>query len=365
MSLTRKVNIKDVAKRAGVSPATAARVAGKYGNVSETTRQRVLSAIQELGYQPDAIARSMVTRSTRTIGLVVTDITNPFFAELARGVESITWSQGYSLFLADTDEDIAREKAMISTMREKRVDGIILVPASSQYSRHLSELVKEGTPLVLVDRAVSRLDVDRVMVDNEQGAYQAVSHLASLGHRRIAMILDNPAITTNTERLAGYRRALKEYGLQEDETLILICRYTSQSAYQNIAQLLERSDRPTALFTANNFMTLGALQAIYDNGLQVSKDIALVGFDDLDRGGINLPKLTAVAQPVNEIGQLAAQRLITRMQGKTDSAQEYRLKTRFIIRESCGAGRVSNDKQKGEENSKDKGVISQNELKRI
>lgn len=341
MTQIRKVNIKDVAKRAGVSAATAARVAGNYGNVSNITRQRVLSAIQELGYQPDAIARSMVTRSTRTIGLVVTDITNPFFAELARGIESVTWDQGYSLFLADTDEDLEREKAMISAMQEKRVDGIILVPASSKYSRHLTDLVKDGTPLVLVDRAVNKLDVDTVMVDNEQGAYQAVSHLVSLGHKRIAIILDNPLITTNIERLNGYYRALKEHGLQDDESLILMCKYTSQSAYQNIAQMLARSDRPTALFTANNFMTLGALQAIYDKGMLVPEDIAMVGFDDLDWAAIGSCKLTAVAQPVNDIGQLAAHRLIIRMKGKSDSTQEYRLKTRFIIRETCGAYKVS------------------------
>ena len=205
-----KVTIKDVAQKARVSPATVSRVVGNYGYVAEKTRRKVLAAIRELNYRPDTIARSLVTKSTRTIGLVLTDITNPFFAQLARGIEDVTWNNGYTLILANTDEDIERERAIIFALIEKRVDAFIVVPASSKQAPHLEELTRHGIPLVLLDRSVNGLNVDTIMVDNEMGAYQAVSHLIKNGHKRIGIVYDNDEITTSIERLNGYRHALEE-----------------------------------------------------------------------------------------------------------------------------------------------------------
>lgn len=332
-----KVTIVEVAKAAGVSPATVSRVVGNYGYVSEETRRKVQTAVDELGYHPDTIARSMVTKSTRTIGLVVTDITNPFFAQLARGVESVAWQNGYTLILANTDEDSERERAIISALQEKRVDAFIIVPASSRNAPHLDELLKSGAPVVLLDRGVKNLAVDAVMVDNEEGAYQAVTHLIQLGHSRIGIILDNPEITTNQERLAGYERAINDHGLSLEKELIRSCQYTRQSAYELVRAMLQTSVRPTALFTTNNFMTIGAIKAVNEAGLNIPKDIALVGFDDLEWNQVNYPQLTAVAQPVAEMGRLAGQRILARLKGENSPAMEIRLKTRFIVRESCGA----------------------------
>lgn len=337
-----KVTIKDVAAKAGVSPATVSRVVGNYGYVSEKTRRKVLSAIEELGYRPDSIARSLVTRATHTIGLVVTDITNPFFAHLVRGVEEVTWQHGYTLILANTDEDVQREEAIIQTLQEKRVDAFIVVPASSQAAPHLQEVVSEGIPLVLADRSVQDLAVDTVMVDNEDGAHRAVSHLIRLGHRRIGIVLDNLKITTNEERLAGYRQALLENGLPLEESLIQSCRYTQHSAYELVSTMLAGAERSTALFTANNFMTIGAIQAIREAGLRIPQDIALVGFDDLEWNQVYAPYLTAVAQPVFEIGNIAAQRIIAQLKGEENSVMEIRLKTKFIVRQSCGAQSQTN-----------------------
>ncbi len=331
-----RVTIKEVAEKAGVSPATVSRAVGQYGYVSEKTRRKILAAIRELGYKPNAIARSMVTRSTQTVGLVITDITNPFFATLARGVEEVTWQNGYTLILANTDENLQREQAVVRTLQEKRVDGLIVVPASSNPAPHLEDMLVEGTPLVLVDRNVRDCAVDVVMVDNESGAYQAVSHLVAQGYRRIAMIVDNLDISTNAERLAGYRKSLRDGGVEVDEDLIQSCQYTRQSAYALVSRLLQAPQPPTALFTANNFMTIGAISAIQEAGLTIPGDIALVGFDDVNWTELNNPRLTMVAQPVLDLGRVAAQRLLARMKGDKSSPQEIRLKTRFSLRQSGG-----------------------------
>lgn len=333
----KRVTIKEVALRAGVSPATASRVAGNYGYVSKNSRKRVQAAIQELGYQPNSVARSMVTKSTHTLGLVVTDITNPFFAHLMRSVEDVAWEAGYTLFLANTDENPQREEAVIRTALERQVDGLILVPSSSRSTPYLENIIQRGTPLVLLDRSVEGLAADAVMVDNAFGAYQAVMHLIQLGHRRIGMIIDNLDISTNAERLAGYRRALQEANIPIDEQLIQSCQFTEQSAFNLTLDMFNRSQRPTALFAANNFMTLGVLHAAQQAQLSIPEDIALVGFDDIEWTAYSPLQITAVAQPVHEMGSVAAKRLILHLQGDETPPMEIRLKTRFIIRKSCGS----------------------------
>jgi LacI family transcriptional regulator, galactose operon repressor len=334
--IKNKVTIKDVARRAGVSPATASRVSGKYGYASKAVRRKVQAAIQELGYHPNFVARSMVTKDTRTLGLIVTDITNPFFAQLMRSVEDIAWEAGYTLFLANSDENPEREAAIIQTILERQVDGLILVPASSQSTPYLEHFLLQGIPLVLLDRNVKGLAVDAVMVDNEAGAHQAVSYLIRLGHRHIGMVIDNLDISTNAERLAGYRRAFLEADLVVDEQFIQSCQFTEQSAFNLTVRMLSNPHRPTALFAANNFMTLGILRAARETHLRIPEDIALVGFDDLDWTAFSPLQLTAVAQPVQELGSLAARRLLMRLQGDQMSPMEIRLNTKFIIRKSCG-----------------------------
>jgi LacI family transcriptional regulator len=327
--------IRDVAKAAGVSQATASRVAGKYGYVSAKNRQKVLKAIRDLSYRPNRIARSMVTKSTQTVGLVVTDIQNPFFAELARGIEEVAWAHGYTLILANTDESLERESAILTVLQEKMVDGLILVPASSRPSDTRTALNNQGIPVVLLDRASADLDVDTVLVDNENAAYQAVSYLIGLGHKRIGMIVDSLEITTNEERLAGYRSAMYDHGLPIEKDLLQPCLYTRESAYEITREMLKMPDRPTALFTAFNFISIGALRAIQEAGLQIPRDISMVGFDEVDSNHLNYPQLTVVVQPVSDMARVAGERLIARLQGDKTMAQEIRLKTKFVLRESC------------------------------
>jgi LacI family transcriptional regulator len=331
-----RITIKDVAKRAGVSPATVSRVVGAYGYVSRESRQKVMTAIRQLGYRPNAIARSLVKRSSSVIGMVVTDIQNPFFARLVRGVEQAIWGKGYALFLANSDEDVVREQAILTILEEKQVDGLILVPASSEKTHHLHHLLDLDIPIVLLDRAAKGINVDTVLVDNEKGAYQAVTHLISLGHRRIGLIIDNLDITTNMERMAGYRRALNEAGLPVEEGLIRSCQFTEQSAYEITLEMFRQENPPTALFTANNFMTIGALRALHTSGLRIPDDVAIVGFDDLESSQACWPNLTAVAQPAYAMGTTAAERLLSRLSNNASPPMEIRLQTEFIIRQSCG-----------------------------
>lgn len=339
MKKSSQVTIKDVAAKAGVSPATASRVAGNYGYVSSINRRKVLAAIKQLGYRPNTIARSMVTKSTNTIGLVVTDITNPFFAQLVRSVENITWQAGYTLILANTDENAQREETIIQTLMEKCVDGLILVPASSQPSTYMDKYLQQGLQLVLLDRSIEGISVDTVMVDNENAAFLAVTHLIKLGHRRIGMVIDNLAISTNTERLAGYKRAFREADLPLEESLIRSCQFTEQSAYGIASEMLRLPHHPTAFFAANNFMTMGILHAIRQLGLKVPEEVALVGFDDLDWTTFGQPELTAVMQPVNEMGAVAAQRMLARLQDDQTPVLDIRLKTQFVVRQTCGSKR--------------------------
>ncbi len=333
----KTVTIKEVARKAGVSPATASRVAGNYGYTSKPIQQRVLAAIQELGYRPNTVARSMVTKSTHTLGLVVTDITNPFFAHLMRSVEDVTWEAGYTLFLSNTDENIHREEAIIQKILERQVDGLILVPATSQSTPYLETFIQQGIPLVLLDRVITGLATDTVMVDNEHGAYQAVSHLIKMGHKRIGMVIDNLDISTNTERLAGYRKAFHDANLPIEDQLIQSCQFTEQSAFNLATEMFNHPQRPTALFAANNFMTLGILHATRAANLKVPEDIALVGFDDIEWTAYSPLQITTVAQPVQELGSVAAKRLLMRLQGDQTSPMEMRLKTNFIVRKSCGS----------------------------
>jgi LacI family transcriptional regulator len=252
-------------------------------------------------------------------------------------VEDVVREAGYTLFLANTDEDVTREEAVIRAMLERRVDGIILIPASSKPAPYFEHIIQQGIPLILLDRSVRGLSADTIMVDNENGAWQAVTHLIQIGHRRIGMVIDNLEISTNTERLAGYKRALTEAGLPVEENLIQSCQFTEQSAFDVALTMLGQPQRPTALFAANNFMTLGILHAAQQLGLRIPPDLALVGFDELDWVAYSPLQITVVAQPVAQMGNMAAQRLLARLQGDQTPPMEIRLKTDFIIRKSCGA----------------------------
>jgi LacI family transcriptional regulator len=340
-SRSTPITIRDVARLANVSQATAARAMGGYGYVSSTRRRRVEQAAQELGYRPNDIARALASGSTKTIGLIVGDIENPFFATLARGVADVVEAEGYTLLLANSDEDIEREHHAVEAFRTRLVDGIIIAPVTGYDSAHLRQ---HGWPVVCVDRSIRGVDVDTVTVTNARGARIAVEHLLALGHHRIGVVTDSAEIPSIAQRLRGYRTALRAAGNPVDEGLISVAASsTLAGGHQAAMELLSRPDRPHALFTTSNFMTAGAVRALRDLGLRMPDDIALVAFDDLEWTTIVEPPITVIAQPVLELGTVAGRRILARVGGDTSPAQKIRLPTELLIRGSCGESNGAGD----------------------
>jgi len=328
------VTLRDVARRANVSQATAARAMGGYGYVSANRRRRVEQAADELGYRSNDIARALASGSTKTVGLVVGDIENPFFAALARGVADVVEAEGYTLLLANSDEDIEREQRAVEAFRTRLVDGLIVAPVTGSDSAHLHQ---PGWPLVLVDRSIRGLDVDTVTVTNARGARVAVEHLLALGHRRIGVVTDSAEIPSISQRLRGYRSALRGAGLAVDDALIAVAESSTLSGgYAAARALLERADRVRAVFTTSNVMTAGATRALQDLGLKMPADVALIAFDDLEWTTIVEPPITVIAQPVLELGRTAGRRILARVGGDNSPAQRIRLPTQLIVRASCG-----------------------------
>ncbi len=330
------VTLKDVARVAGLSQATAARALGGYGYASPDAVERASDAARRLGYTPNGVARALVSRATRTVGLVVGDIENPFFAAAARGLADALEGEGHTVLLANSDEHRAAEQRAIEALRSHQVDGLVL--ASVGRADDLNAIAA-SSPLVLLDRSIRGVRADSVTVDNRAGARRAVEHLVTLGHRRIGIVSDHPSIASSAERLAGYRRALKDAGLPDDPGLVSIGGSTREDGHRAARALLDRADRPTALFTSNNFMTYGAVLALRELGLSVPGDVALVGFDDLDWTVLVDPPLTVVSQPVAELGATAGRLLLARIGGDESPPRRVRLPAHLIVRGSCGAVR--------------------------
>jgi LacI family transcriptional regulator len=328
------VTVRDVAEDAGVSQATAARALGGYGYASPDARSRVLESARRLGYSPNGVAKALVQNATMTVGVVVGDIDNPFFATAARGLTDMFDRHGYTVLLANADENAGRERRVLDALRSRRVDGLVVVPAPGA---KLGPVVAAGIPLVQLDRAVPGLAADAVLAENAEGAEAAVAHLIGRGHRRIGMVTDTTEIASSAERVEGYRRALEAAGIPFDEGLVAVGGSTQDEAHAAALRLLDRPDRPGAVFTANNFMTHGALRAAAELGLSIPNDLALVGFDDLDWTTLVNPPLTVVSQPVSELGRRAAMRLMARINGETTDPVTVRLPTHLIVRGSCGA----------------------------
>lgn len=326
--------IYDVAQHAGVAPATVSRVINDSGYVSVQTRERVEQAIAELGYRPNRLARGLRSKQTQTIGLVLSDITNPFWTTVARGVEDAASRAGFSVILCNTDESEAKQAQYLRLLLEKQVDGFVLVPATTGVDS-FSPVYERDVSFVVLDRKVP-ISVDTVRCDSVGGARELVTYLLGLGHRRIAVLSGSSDVSTATDRVEGYRCALMEAGVEIDESLILYRAFTHDAGYEMTMQVLRMSPPPTALFAVNNFIAIGALRALKDVGLQVPKDMSVVGFDDLPPRLIMQPSLTVVVQPAYEMGQQATELLLERLSGNAPEAcREIILPTELIIRSSA------------------------------
>lgn len=342
----RAATVADVAALAGVSSATAARALGGYGTVSIGTRDRVLEAARSLGYRANSIARSMVTGHTSTLGLVVADIENPFFAAVTRGFSDIARTADYDVMVVNTDEEPARERAALSVLVSRRVDGVALAPASSHDAEHLHAHVRSGRPLVLIDRSIRRLGTDVVGIDNRAAARLAVEHLLSAGHRRIAMLAGagssarpqpqdlRPSLMTGLDRIRGYRDALRAAGIGEQPEYLRVTHFRSSAAREEIRALLALPEPPTAVFCSDSLLSLGVLAGAGDAGASIPADLSLVAFDDADWMEVVTPAVTVMDQPAYDIGATAAERLLRRVSGDESRPRRYLLPTRLVPRAS-------------------------------
>jgi LacI family transcriptional regulator len=328
--------IREVAESAGVSYATVSHVINNTRLVSPETRERVLAAMAALNYRPNALARSLRQGKTNTIGLVLPDSANPFFAEISRCIEDETFKKGYSVFLCNTELDTQRELFYVDVLSKKQVDGIIFVAAGDQ-ADSLEFLVSRNMPVVMIDRDVPNVEVDAVLTDHQLGGYLATRHLLELGHTRIACIAGPSSITPSAERIIGYRKALEEAGLPYDEKLVLRGDYHAQSGMDITHTILRMDPRPTAIFALNDLMALGALRAAAEAGCSVPSDLAVVGYDDLELSHFTNPPLTTIAQPKTEIGAQAVDLLVDRMSRKDRSPSRVVLPPELIVRRSTQA----------------------------
>ena len=330
--------LKDVAKKVDVSVAVASRVLGNYGYVSEETRVKVLKAAQEIGYQPDILARGLRTKKTYSIGVIISDVTTFFFTSVVRGIEDVASQNGYNVTLCNSDEDSQKEREYLEELYKRKVDGII-VSATGKNTAYLKRLIRGGTPVVLVDRRLKEIDTIQVVVDNEWGAYEAIEHLIKLGYRRIGVINGLSGIMTSEERFSGYLKALRESGLPVDEELIKYGDFRMEKGKEAMLKFLKMGRPPQAIFVTNEVMTTGALLALRENGVSIPKEMAIVGFDDPVWAPLIQPPLTAVRQPSYSIGTIASQALLqkigNRSRGKPNH-EEIVLKPKLVIRESCG-----------------------------
>jgi LacI family transcriptional regulator len=330
----RGITLKDVAVAAKVSRATAARALNSYGYVGDETAKRVLAAAASLGYRANRVAQALRRGQLPLVGYVPADIQNPFFARIAHDLEIELRKEGHNLLIASSEEDVAQEKELLGSLRALSVRGYILAPASATDNQHVVDLSREGTPIVLIDRVAKNVRCDSVIVDNKGGACEAVDYLVASGHRRIGLLRDDSRIFTAQERLAGYQKALNAHGIGIDDSLISVSRSTVEHAIEATIRLFSGRNRPTAVFTVDSLMTQGALLALRSMGLSIPHDVSLVGFDDFNLATFTDPQITVVAQPISEIGPLAARLLLERLAGKKMAPRHKRFPTHLIVRGS-------------------------------
>ncbi|MBC7099315.1 LacI family DNA-binding transcriptional regulator [Candidatus Bipolaricaulota bacterium] len=303
--------------------------------VSPETAAKVWQAIRELDYHPNAVARSLRTRTTHVIGVVVSDITNPFFATLVRGAEDAAIAAGYSLIVCNSDEDPDKENLYVDMLRRRRMDGLLIAPVRDGGSPAIKALARRGMPFVFIDRRARDIRADAVLSDNVGGARMATQHLVERGHERIGIVLGIPGATTTEERYAGYRRALEEAGIPEDGRLVAYGEYRVRGGMRCAQEFLELNDPPTAIFSTNNLMTLGVLKALFSRRIRVPEEMAVVGFDDLEWAEMAHPPLTVVTQRPYEIGHRAAELLLERLGGYQGEPREVRVPVELIVRGSA------------------------------
>lgn len=327
------VTVADVAREAGVSTASVSRALSGADGVSAAVRERVVAAAAALGYRPNTVARSLRTTRTQTIGLIVPDLVNPFFGELAWAIEEAAHQYGYSVILCNANEETERQDGYIELMLARRVDGLLLTPVLEE-SPALQAAERQGMPMVFVDRAVPSMAAPVVRADGRVAIAELVDHLVDLGHERIAVITGPRRTLTGRERLTAFRTAMRARSLDLPKELVRFGNFQADSGRRATAQLLDLAEPPTAVFAIDNLMALGALQELRGRGLRIGSDIAVAGFDDPPWFQLLDPPMTTVSQPVISMGALAVRMLVEAIDA--GPAGSHLLDCELVVRASCG-----------------------------
>jgi LacI family transcriptional regulator len=327
--------IKEVAVLAGVSSATVSHVINGTRYVSDAVRDQVLNAMKELDYRPNDLARSLRSGITHTLGLIIPDSSNPFFAELGHCIENAAFKAGYSVILCNTENDMRKELLYVDVLTKKLVDGMIFV-AAGENADIFKSLVDLDIPVVVMDRNYEGLDLELVSSDNHQGGVLATSHLISLGHTRIGCVSGPSKINPSSKRLDGYMEALKSKGLPVDPKYIVQGDFHPESGFDAGIKLLSLPERPTAIFACNDLMAMGVIKAAASMGLRVPEDLALVGYDDIELASYTNPPLSTIKQPKVEMGLTALQIILDRIGNRESGRQKIQLPVSIVVRSSCG-----------------------------
>lgn len=335
--MSSRVTISDVARQAGVSLMTVSRVINNKGDVSSETRQHVLEVISDLGYRPSSIARSLATKETSTIGLIVPDVSNAFFAEITQGVERLAYSKGYHVFLCNTEEDPQRELEVIQSLEEKRVDGLILCSSRLEEEK-LIDILANLPAAVLINRRLSQSaedTFDSVILDDERGGWLATHHLIQSGHQHIGFLAGPPTSYSGARRCKGFLTAMQEAGIHLIDGWMQHCQPSVEGGYETTCDLLDTYPQLTALFCYNDLVAVGALQACDERKRRVPDELSIVGHDDISVASLVSPALTTCRVPRYELGARAATVLLERLRGYPDSCSQIILQPELVIRESA------------------------------
>lgn len=332
-------SIKDVALKARVSTTTVSHVVNRTRFVSDPVRHEVEAAIRELNYVPSAVARSLKSNSTKTIGMLIPNCSNPYFAEIVRSVEDHCFGAGYTLILCNTDDEPHRQSAYLQALTEKRIDGMIIISTGEgkDFQRMLHGL---PIPMVLLDREIDEVNCDLVETAHLQGGLMATEHLIGLGHRRIACLAGPANLNSSAQRIEGWRSALAKAGLAASSELLWHSDFTSQGGFNTMQAILASPLAPTAVFVCNDLMSIGALSAAHQAGIQIPQQMSLIGFDDIELAQFASPALTTIAQPKQRIGIAAVDMLLERIQGGRIQARQVILLPELIVRNSTAVVRA-------------------------
>lgn len=330
--------IYDVAKEAGVSIATVSNAINGKGKISKQRREQIFRIMERLQYQPSVIASALTGKKTFTLGLLIPDISNPFFAEIARAIEDQAHQQGYSVIICSTDNNDERVERYITLLEQKSVDGIIIGTGIGNMDI-ITQLQSRSTPIAMIAREASSVAVDTVVADDFVGGMMAAQHLAQLGHRRLAVLSENLKVSSSRERIRGFKQGLADAGLAFEESDVVICEYKIDEGKRGASELLRRGgeERPTAIFCCNDQLAIGALQAAKESGVRVPEELSIVGFDNTILATVTDPPLTTVAQPMEQMGKLAFNLVIESLNNKDSVKQRIVLRPELVVRRSTSS----------------------------